>query len=53
MPEPKTRYADPSLTEAQLVVLGVAAPLLAMNDLPVTRFGGYVLGEPRAGSSQA
>ena len=48
MPEPKTRYADPSLTEAQLVVLGVAAPLLAMNDLPVTRFGGYVLGEPRA-----
>jgi len=48
MPKKKPRYMDASLSEAQLVVLGVAAPLLAMNDLPATRFGGYRLGEPSA-----
>lgn len=30
------------------MVLGVAAPLLAMNDLPPARFGGYGLGAPSA-----
>jgi hypothetical protein len=30
------------------MVLGVAAPLIAMNDLPPGRFGGYRVGEPSA-----
>ena len=30
------------------MVLGLAAPLIAMNDLPPARFGGYRVGEPSA-----
>lgn len=30
------------------MVLGVATPLVAMNDLPPARFGGYRVGEPSA-----
>jgi hypothetical protein len=49
MPRAKRSERAPTeVSEAQWMVLGVAAPLVAMNDLPPARFGGYRVGEPSA-----
>lgn len=54
MPRARRRDRAPSeVSEAQLMVLGVAAPLVAMNDLPPARFGGYRVGEPSASHQMA